>query len=318
MNRGLALAINREQLAHARFEESAGLYNHALLLGALHPDRARRGPYADVVRGLLSERSVHAISVMHGDGESTFAPGFAIPEEGGRAGAQSIADADAASLDRLLRRVYGQRPPLRWRKVLDAPRVWLEDVARAHAAISNLSTELRRSERVQRAYEIERFDAAAGSREGLALHVAAAGLLRLTPDGITTSWDQPVSLSFSRSLRFAPLPPGGGFLILLRDVDGARDVDALVAQKLGRPPTERWRDRSLELLAGASRAAILRSLERPVSINELARRLRFTPATVSYHVGRLEQAQLVRVDRDKGRSWVSLSADGRALLDLFS
>jgi DNA-binding transcriptional ArsR family regulator len=84
-------------------------------------------------------------------------------------------------------------------------------------------------------------------------------------------------------------------------------------------PEEAARGARLDLLLGHGRAAVLRSLERPATTTELARRLGYAPSTVSAHLDVLARAGLVdrhRVRRsvfyavnETGRSFVVLLAD---------
>lgn len=319
MDAALTIAVSDAQLDGARHVELDGLSAHTLLLEALAPGRGPGDAGARALRAQVDARSAAAFAVMH-DGDGTFAPSFVIPDGvddgSSRRWSESVADADASSLERLLGRVYGARIPVSWQRVLDAPRPWLHDLGRAHAAIAPTIVAKRQSEQARRSFEARRFEAAQSSRAALAMHVAATGRFRLGRSSISTPWVRPVRLSFSGDLRFAPLLGTGGKFVLVRDVEGRRDVDVVIAQGLPAPQPRAGRQAAIDLLAGPARAAILRHVSTVRSVNDIARALHYTPATVSYHVGRLEQAGLVDVVRQEGRSWVRLSATGETLVDL--
>jgi DNA-binding transcriptional ArsR family regulator len=72
--------------------------------------------------------------------------------------------------------------------------------------------------------------------------------------------------------------------------------------------------RALHNLVGASRAAVLRDLDVPRSTAELSRRHSLAPATVSYHLGVLLRAGLVRRSRERHHVLYQRNEQGDALL----
>jgi DNA-binding transcriptional ArsR family regulator len=74
---------------------------------------------------------------------------------------------------------------------------------------------------------------------------------------------------------------------------------------------------SLEALIGASRAALLRALDQPATVGELARRLHIVPSGITHHLHVLEPAGLV-MRRRAGRTVnVHRTSCGDLLLALY-
>jgi DNA-binding transcriptional ArsR family regulator len=71
---------------------------------------------------------------------------------------------------------------------------------------------------------------------------------------------------------------------------------------------------ALDALLGRRRAAILRALRVPASTQDLAERLRASPAGVSEHLGVLRASGLVRAERDGRRVLYARTAAGEQLL----
>jgi DNA-binding transcriptional ArsR family regulator len=74
---------------------------------------------------------------------------------------------------------------------------------------------------------------------------------------------------------------------------------------------------ALEALLGAPRVQILRGLELPRSIGQLAEALNAVPSAATHHVGALEAAGLVTRERRGRQVMVGRTPRGEALLDLY-
>jgi DNA-binding transcriptional ArsR family regulator len=71
---------------------------------------------------------------------------------------------------------------------------------------------------------------------------------------------------------------------------------------------------ALDALLGRRRAAILRALRAPATTQDLAARLRASPAGVSEHLGVLRRAGLVRPQRDGRRVLYARTAAGEGVM----
>jgi DNA-binding transcriptional ArsR family regulator len=110
------------------------------------------------------------------------------------------------------------------------------------------------------------------------------------------------SISFvdgeGRACRFAyPVP--GAFRLVGQAARPAAAEDGLVA------------------LLGASRADLLRRLDRPTTPGRLAAQLQFAPSAISHHLATLERAGLVARERSGRHVVVRRSARGTAVLHLY-
>jgi DNA-binding MarR family transcriptional regulator len=83
-------------------------------------------------------------------------------------------------------------------------------------------------------------------------------------------------------------------------------------------PEEATADGRVELLLGHGRAAVLRSLGRPATTTELARRLGYAPSTVSAHLDVLSRAGLVDRHRVRRSVFYGLNETGRSLVALLA
>ena len=75
---------------------------------------------------------------------------------------------------------------------------------------------------------------------------------------------------------------------------------------------------ALASLLGVPRAALLRALERPATVGELAARLHLVPSGITHHIQVLEPAGLVRRERRGQFVLVHRTARGTELLELFA
>lgn len=70
----------------------------------------------------------------------------------------------------------------------------------------------------------------------------------------------------------------------------------------------------LKALADTTRLRILGALaERPHTGRELSERLGLTPPTISHHVRKLEEVELIRAEQDAQRQWLHLNTDALRL-----
>jgi DNA-binding transcriptional ArsR family regulator len=74
---------------------------------------------------------------------------------------------------------------------------------------------------------------------------------------------------------------------------------------------------SLEALIGASRAALLRALDQPATVGELARLLHIVPSGITHHLHVLEPAGLVMRQRAGRTVTVHRTTRGDLLLALY-
>ena len=117
------------------------------------------------------------------------------------------------------------------------------------------------------------------------------------------------------------VPAGGITLVPL--VSGSRasivDVDGATVRLIGYPlrAALRTSEPTLESLLGASRARIVRRLDRPATNNELAAALQTVPSAATHHVSALAAAGLVVRDRSSGRLLVRRTSRGDALVALY-
>jgi DNA-binding transcriptional ArsR family regulator len=73
----------------------------------------------------------------------------------------------------------------------------------------------------------------------------------------------------------------------------------------------------LEALVGLQRARLLRTLDRPRTVGELARTLIAVPSAATHQVSTLEAAGLVVRERDGQRVLVHRTARGSRLIELY-
>ena len=75
---------------------------------------------------------------------------------------------------------------------------------------------------------------------------------------------------------------------------------------------------ALAFALGRQRPRVLMAVSDPSTTQEVARVLKVTSGNVSHHLGRLRKAGLIEVQRDERLMFYSLSAKGKALLELFA
>lgn len=92
----------------------------------------------------------------------------------------------------------------------------------------------------------------------------------------------------------------------LNELSGATDMPR---QAVGDP---------LESVTGPVRAQILRATGRPATMSDLARDACLVPSALTYHVGRLTAAGLVRRERRGRHVWITRTSRGTELIALLT
>lgn len=156
---------------------------------------------------------------------------------------------------------------------------------------------------------------------------AASGRLGQLLDGLSSrlrfsdgelSFDSTSNRRFelgNRRLVLAPLIGPAGSLVTDNWTDDHVIIAypvAAAADMLSRGPAE---DR-LSRMLGPQRAAILRVLETPMPMSDLAERLGTTASTTTFHCNHLESARLIQRRRQSNRVNVHITAKGRELIAL--
>jgi hypothetical protein len=118
-----------------------------------------------------------------------------------------------------------------------------------------------------------------------------------------------------RPLAFVPMLVPGRRTIVGFDEPEAAYI-AYSVPGLGPTATSTAEADSLALLLGPIRAAMLRSLDQPVTMEVLAHTVQCAPSTLTYHCNQLGAAGLLVRQRTGRYVWVSRSERGDRLVDL--
>lgn len=207
------------------------------------------------------------------------------------------------------------RPPTHWRPALKHPHRWLHGYASlveaAWAAMGPVWT--RAKPLFER--EVERVAVAAARRS---LDVVLNGLhtnCRFSDGTLSFPDVEPERFSIgSRGLVLMPMLAGPNALIARLDGPDAVWIGYPLP---GADVPPRSRDNFLEILVGDVRSAILTTLERPLTMGALARRVQYAPNAVTYHCNWLESAGLVLRRREGREIHVQRTPRASALVDLF-
>ncbi|MDF5756228.1 winged helix-turn-helix domain-containing protein [Spongiactinospora sp. TRM90649] len=81
--------------------------------------------------------------------------------------------------------------------------------------------------------------------------------------------------------------------------------------------TEALAFRELASLVGHTRAELLCLLDRPMTMGTVAALVNITPAGITYHCDRLQDARLISRDRRGREVWIERTSRAQTLLDLF-
>lgn len=226
-----------------------------------------------------------------------------------------------------LHAIFGDEPmPAGWRDAARAPRRWLHDYADLVADVAEVLAPLLRASRVLVEREVERVGTGVvtGSVDVLlaSLHARAqvVGQTLMLPDWHPARFDMR-----GRQLVLLPMLSGSGALLV--NLDGADSAwfgyplpgSAMLGRQGTAAPSapEAGTEHQLASLLGRARTDILLALDVPLTMGELAGRLRLAGNALSYHCRRLEVIGLV-VRRRQGRSIrISRTERTEALLGVF-
>ena len=219
--------------------------------------------------------------------------------------------------------VFDGTPPPHWRDALRRPRTWLHAYATAMADAWRSVEPLWIQAQPVLEREVRRVGAAA-VRGGLDLI-----LDRLHPasqfDNNVLRIRDPEPASFElggRPLVLVPMLSGAQALICnLERPDAVWIAYPLpgVSQLFPSPNiTRQAASDLLEAVMSPARAQILRAVERPQTMSELARLSHPAPSTLTYHCERLAAAGLVQREKRGHEVWLSQTNRGRSLIALFT
>ncbi|MEV0381620.1 MarR family transcriptional regulator [Nonomuraea sp. NPDC050643] len=214
----------------------------------------------------------------------------------------------------------GDLPP-RWRPAMKAPRRWLLGYADLLEQV--WSTMLPEWQQARTSFDREVERVAVASARG-ALDVVLDDL----HDDCTFregKWSlpdfEPEEFSIeSKGLVLMPMLAGPNSIMARLDSPDVVWIGYPLPHSPMTVPTPRAKsvEEQLGFLFGDARATILISVDQPLSMGVLARRIKCHPSVITYHCNRLESAGLVTRRRDGREIYVHRTARGAALLDLFS
>ncbi|SDM62216.1 ArsR/SmtB family transcription factor [Allokutzneria albata] len=226
---------------------------------------------------------------------------------------------DPALLLAQLHELFDGNPPLRWRSAALNPSRWLGSYVSVLAASWRVFAPLwRRGESVMRR-EAERVGLAVvhGAVEPLMSTLLPSARFR---DGVLELPDpEPTSLHLpGRELLLAPMLSGHRAGAL--GVSGDEAWLAYPARGVGRlfDATSASTTDGLSAVVGPVRAALLRALDRPLTMGELAAIGGCGPSTTTYHCERLEDAALIQRERVGRSVRISRTERADALMDLLA
>lgn len=214
--------------------------------------------------------------------------------------AHHLEQIEEVSADTLLAEIegeFGGDVPARWRPVVRRPKMWKDAYARLMRSVWNEIAPVWRAAGRLVEREAERVGAAT---VGGSLDCVLAGLgprLRLRGTTLRLPGRQGETSELGgRRLILVPVVSGGGASLFSFDLSDAVWIGYPVPGLGGLWGNDEPRDRSsapLSLLLGEARAAVLHALSAPLTSGEIAERLHYAPATVTYHCTRLEAAGLL-------------------------
>lgn len=222
-----------------------------------------------------------------------------------------------------LTEVFGDSPPRHWQQAVREPGRWLRSYAGVMGDAWACVRPLWEQAQPLLAREVERVGAAAVRGQlGLildGLHPASrftGGVLRIRDP-------EPARFHLgSRPLVLVPMVSGHEALICNLDRDDAvwiaYPLPGASQLPVAPEPAGSQRAALLASLTGPVRAELLRAAARPLTMGELATRVRLPPSAITYHCERLAAAGLIQRERRGREVWVSRTALGDTLLDLFS
>ncbi|MEV6960743.1 winged helix-turn-helix domain-containing protein [Streptomyces sp. NPDC051207] len=212
--------------------------------------------------------------------------------------------------------------PRQWQGVVDRPQAFITAYAEILRAVWESYAPAWGLAGSLLARETERIGVAAVSD---ALEPVLAGIgPRVRLAGQTLRLPDPHPETFERAGRrvvLVPMVSGNGASVFSFDRPDAvwfgYPVPGLSILWGGRYP-EPTADDALTLVLGPLRARILRDLQRPHTMGQLAAALGYAPSTVTHHCGQLEAAGLIHRTRQGQHVQAGRTARGDALVDLLS
>jgi DNA-binding transcriptional ArsR family regulator len=245
-------------------------------------------------------------------------PAREIPVADQLAHLHDLSDDDLASD---LHGVFGDTPPPHWQDASRRPRRWLHAYACAMADAWTCVEPLWKQAQPLLAREVERVGIASVRGQ---LGVILAGLHPASrfADGVLRIRDpEPGSFRLGgRALVLVPMLSGPDALICNLDRDDAVWIGYPLpgTARLPAGASAAHRAGLLASLTGPVRAQLLRAAATPLTMGELASRMRLPPSAITYHCERLAAAGLIERERRGREVRVSLTPVGDTLLDLFS
>jgi DNA-binding transcriptional ArsR family regulator len=218
---------------------------------------------------------------------------------------------------------FGGTVPAQWRPVVDRPRTWLTRYGDVLRGLWQATEPVWRAAGRALSHEAERAGSAVVHGRPEAILSGLSPRYRYTDAALHLPDTHP-ELFDLRGRRLVLVPVVSGSTASLFACDHPDfvwigyplpEVPALWSGNLPSPP--RTRD-TARLVLGDARAAILRAVNRPLPMGDLAASLHYAPATLSHHCARLEEAGLIERRRQGQRVVVESSPRGAELLDLLS
>jgi DNA-binding transcriptional ArsR family regulator len=290
----------------------------ALLQRAAAPSLRRSDALAVAIRRRVRSSAQFALSAL-GDAGGSWLPDCAAPisprtDVSVTAQADRLRQLPGDALQAELHAVFGPRLPLGWRAAAEHPRRWLHALAHASLDAWQISAQHWQAAGPLLDREIGRVGAAT-VRGGVDVLLNTLHRRIRYTDGMLSFagvGEHHVDLA-DRRLVLLPMIAGPDAVFACFDLPDL----ACVAYPLRGRGAENVSDRdALALVLGAPRAAILRLLDRPCTVHELAAAVHCAPNTATYHCQQLESAGLVSRRRDNRVVRVSLTDRGVHLLDL--
>ena len=218
--------------------------------------------------------------------------------------------------------MWSGRPPHPWRTALDHPKAWLTSLIRACDEAWYVGRLHWGS--AERMFDREEARVGTGAVTG-ALDVVLNGIdprIRAVKGVLAfdTECSHRVGLG-DRQLALVPLLVPGNQMIV--DFDSPKIAYIgypLPGSRTGRvgvrDSARSGADTRLTDLLGPIRAAALRALERPYSMQELALLLHIAPSTLTYHCGQLVKADLVAREHHGRMVWIFRTNRAHQLLEV--
>lgn len=202
-----------------------------------------------------------------------------------------------------------------WRPILRRPRQWVNDYAAGTQAVSHSFGDRWAPMHARISREAERVGVAAvgNSLDGLLATLSS----RIRFDGNTLRFDHAVPGNYllgDRKLLLTPMIAGSQMLMSIIDHPEYVWI-AYPFTQMSHRPSDQQRD-GLVVVLGDIRAGVLRALDVPRSMSDLADLVHIAPNTLTFHCRRLEEADLVARRRSGKRIWCVRTPRGTELIDV--